>query len=138
MAPVTSLSGGWKMRMMVAISILHEPQLLLLDEPTNHLDRDAIDWLTAHLLSLQGVTMAIVSHEYDFIDDVCTDITHYDNKGQLGKPCRFVYYPMTFGQFQKLKPEVAAGLPRADHGPSAPPSEASMSKEESESTLSES
>ena len=67
---VNSLSGGWKMRMSVAISVLHEPELLLLDEPTNHLDRDAIEWLTNHLLSLKGVTMAVVSHDYDFIDQV--------------------------------------------------------------------
>ena len=52
---VNSLSGGWKMRMSIAISILHEPELLLLDEPTNHLDRDAIEWLEKHLLSLEGV-----------------------------------------------------------------------------------
>ena len=113
---VNSLSGGWKMKLSVAISILHEPELLLLDEPTNHLDRDAIDWLTRHLLSLHGVTIAVVSHDYDFIDEVCTDITHYDNGGELGKPCQFVYYPMTFSQFQKLKPEIAAGLPRHDTG----------------------
>jgi len=116
---VNSLSGGWKMRLSVALSILHEPELLLLDEPTNHLDPGAVAWLTNHLLSLEGVTMAIVSHEYDFIDDVCTDVTHYDNNGQLGKPCKFVYYPMTFKQFQKLKPEIAAGLPQADHNPNA-------------------
>jgi len=113
---VNSLSGGWKMRMSVAISILQEPELLLLDEPTNHLDRDAIEWLTQHLLSLKDVTIAVVSHDYDFIDEVCTDITHYDNGGELGKPCRFVYYPMTFKEFQELKPEIAAGLPRADKG----------------------
>ena len=113
---VNSLSGGFKMKLSVALSILHEPELLLLDEPTNHLDRDSIDWLTAHLLSLKGVTLAVVSHDYDFIDDVCTDITHYDNNGELGKPCHFVYYPTNFKGFQQLKPEVAAGLPRVTHG----------------------
>lgn len=125
---VNSLSGGWKMRMSVAISMMHQPELLLLDEPTNHLDREAVDWLTNHLLNLKGVTIAVVSHDYDFIDAVCTDITHYDNGGQLGKPCKFVYYPMTFSEFQHLKPEVAAGLPRVDHAPfptGATPSEAS-------------
>jgi len=133
---VNSLSGGWKMRMSVAISIMHEPELLLLDEPTNHLDRESIEWLTKHLLSLTGVTMGIVSHDYDFIDEVCTDVTHYDNGGQLGKPCRFVYYPMTFSEFQKLKPEIAAGLPRIDSGPpksaSQPASEVSGSEDVSE------
>jgi len=63
------------------------------------------------------VTMAVVSHDYDFIDAVCTDITHYDNNGVLGTPCKFNYYPMTFGQFQTLKPEIAAGLPRHDGAP---------------------
>jgi len=133
---VNSLSGGWKMKLSVALSMLHEPELLLLDEPTNHLDPDAVQWLINHLLSLEGVTMAIVSHEYDFIDEVCTDITHYDNNGQLGKPCKFVYYPMTFAGFQRLKPEVAAGLPRADGKPSgtseAGGSQASSAKEASE------
>ncbi|EOD31788.1 putative ABC transporter [Emiliania huxleyi CCMP1516] len=108
---VNNLSGGWKMKLSVAISILHAPELLLLDEPTNHLDRKAVEWLKSHLLSLTGVTMAIVSHDYAFIDEVCTDITHYDNGGHAGKPCRFVYYPMTFRQFQQLRPEIAAGLP---------------------------
>jgi len=143
---VNSLSGGWKMRMSIAISILHDPELLLLDEPTNHLDRDAIDWLTRHLNSLEDVTIAVVSHDYDFINEICTDITHYDNGGQLGKPCRFVYYPMTFNEFQALKPEIAAGLPRADHGVATAagvvadnktPSEVSM-ETESESELSKS
>ena len=62
------------------------------------------------------MTIAVVSHDYDFIDAVCTDVTHYDNGGDLGKPCKFVYYPMTFSEFQRLKPEIAAGLPHADKG----------------------
>ena len=116
-AEVNSLSVGFKMKLSVAISILHEPELLLLDEPTNHCDPQAIEWLAKHLQTLEGVTMAVVSHDYDFIDSVCTDITHYDNNGVLGTPCKFNYYPMTFGQFQTLKPEIAAGLPRNDGAP---------------------
>ena len=45
---------------------------------------------------------------------VCTDVTHYDNGGKAGAPCRLVYYPMGFKAFQSLKPEIAAGLPTAD------------------------
>jgi len=109
--PTASFSGGWRMRISLARALFRKPRLLLLDEPTNHLDRKAVEWLKSHLLSLTGVTMAIVSHDYAFIDEVCTDITHYDNGGHAGKPCRFVYYPMTFRQFQQLRPEIAAGLP---------------------------
>ena len=111
---VNQLSGGWKMKLSIAISILKQPELLLLDEPTNHLDRNAVEWLTRHLLSLKGVTVCVVSHDYDFIDDVATDIAHYDNDSKPGKPCRLVYYPMGFKQFQQIKPEIAAGLPTAD------------------------
>ena len=113
-AQVNQLSGGWKMKLSIAISILHKPELLLLDEPTNHLDRNAVEWLTQHLLALTGVTILVVSHDYEFIDHVCTDVTHYDNGGKAGAPCRLVYYPMGFRSFQALKPEIAAGLPTAD------------------------
>ena len=113
--PVTSLSGGWKMKLSIAISILKQPELLLLDEPTNHLDVNAVKWLTKHLLSLTNVTICVVSHDYEFIDDVATDVAHYDNGGIAGKPCRLVYYPMGFKSFQQLKPEIAAGLPTADN-----------------------
>ena len=111
---VQQLSGGWKMKLSIAISIVQQPELLLLDEPTNHLDRNAVLWLQQHLNALKGVTICVVSHDYEFVDEVCTDIAHYDNGGQAMKPCKFVYYPMKFSEFQKLKPEIAAGLPTAD------------------------
>jgi elongation factor 3 len=110
---VNNLSGGWKMKLSIAISILQQPELLLLDEPTNHLDRNAVAWLTRHLLSLRGVTILVVSHDYDFIEQIATDVAHYDNDGQAGKPCHLVYYPMGFAAFQELKPEIVAGLPTA-------------------------
>jgi elongation factor 3 len=113
-ANVTQLSGGWKMKLSIAISILHKPELLLLDEPTNHLDINAVRWLTQYLLALTRVTICVVSHDYDFIEEVCTDITHYDNGGKAGAPCRLMYYPMGFSAFQQLKPEIAAGLPTAE------------------------
>ena len=112
-AGVSTLSGGWKMKLSIALSILHRPELLLLDEPTNHLDRNAIDWLTKHLVGLEGVTILLVSHDYEFLDAVATDIAHYDNGGKAGQPCRLEYYRTGFKGFQKLKPEIVAGLPTA-------------------------
>ncbi len=112
-AGVATLSGGWKMKLSIALSILHRPELLLLDEPTNHLDRNAVDWLTKHLISLEGVTILLVSHDYDFLEDVVTDIAHYDNGGKAGNPCHLVYYRTGFKGFQTLNPEIVAGLPTA-------------------------
>jgi elongation factor 3 len=60
---VSALSGGWKMKLSIAISILHKPELLLLDEPTNHLDRAAVTWLTGHLNALTGVTILVVRRD---------------------------------------------------------------------------
>ena len=72
---VTELSGGWRMRLAIARSMLHSPDLLLLDEPTNHLDRAAVEWLTAHLQNFKA-TICVVSHDYEFLSKVATDIVH--------------------------------------------------------------
>ena len=45
---------------------------------------------------------------------VCSDIVHYDNGAQAGKPCQLVYYPMRFKAFQTHRPEIVAALPTAE------------------------
>ena len=77
---VTELSGGWRMRLAIARAMLQKADLLLLDEPTNHLDRGAVDWLANHLTSLEHTTVLVVSHDYDFLTDVATDIVHFENQ----------------------------------------------------------
>ena len=74
---VASFSGGWQMRICLGKILLQEPDLLLLDEPTNHLDLEAIEWLEAYLKK-QDVPMVIVSHDREFLDNLCTKVVATD------------------------------------------------------------
>ena len=77
--PVSSFSGGWRMRLNLAQALMCPSDLLLLDEPTNHLDLDAILWVEDWLKRYQG-TLLVVSHDRDFLDGVVNVILHIDQK----------------------------------------------------------
>ena len=70
---VREFSGGWQMRMSLGKILLQDPDLLLLDEPTNHLDLDALEWLEGYLKE-QKMPMVIVSHDREFLDQLCTKV----------------------------------------------------------------
>ncbi len=71
--PLSSFSGGWRMRVMLAKILLQQPDLLLLDEPTNHLDLPSIKWLEEYLNAFEGAYI-IVSHDRYFLDRTVTRI----------------------------------------------------------------
>ena len=77
--PVSSFSGGWRMRLNLAQALMCPSDLLLLDEPTNHLDLDAILWVEEWLKRYAG-TLLVVSHDRDFLDGVVNVILHIDQK----------------------------------------------------------
>jgi ATP-binding cassette subfamily F protein 3 len=77
--PVSSFSGGWRMRLNLAQALMCPSDLLLLDEPTNHLDLDAIIWLEDWLKRYSG-TLIIISHDRDFLDGVVNVIVHIDER----------------------------------------------------------
>ena len=77
--PVSSFSGGWRMRLNLAQALMCPSELLLLDEPTNHLDLDAIIWLEDWLKRYAG-TLIVVSHDRDFLDGVVNVVVHIDQK----------------------------------------------------------
>ena len=78
-SPVSTFSGGWRMRLNLAQALMCPSDLLLLDEPTNHLDLDAIIWLEEWLLRYPG-TLLVISHDRDFLDGVVKSIIHIDQK----------------------------------------------------------
>ncbi|RAH64674.1 putative mRNA-nucleus export ATPase (Elf1) [Aspergillus aculeatinus CBS 121060] len=96
---VGSLSGGWKMKLALARAMLLKADVLLLDEPTNHLDVANVKWLQEYLKAHTEITSLIVSHDSGFLDEVCTDIYHYEQK-------KLVCYKGNLADFVKVKPEA--------------------------------
>jgi elongation factor 3 len=74
---ITSLSGGWKMKLALARAVFEEPDILLLDEPTNHLDVKNVAWLEQYLIN-SPCTSIIVSHDSKFLNNVIQHVIHYE------------------------------------------------------------
>ncbi len=77
--PLSQFSGGWRMRVMLAKTLLRQPNVLLLDEPTNHLDLPSIQWLEDYLKEYEG-TVVIVSHDRFFLDRVVNKIAEIEHE----------------------------------------------------------
>ena len=77
--PVREFSGGWRMRLNLARALMCRSDILLLDEPTNHLDLPAILWLERWLKRYEGILL-VISHDRDFLDEVCTRIAHIEHQ----------------------------------------------------------
>ena len=77
---VSSLSGGWKMRVELARILLLEPRVLLLDEPTNHLDIKSIEWLEGYLGNYRG-TVVLVAHDKYLLDRMVDTVAELEGGG---------------------------------------------------------
>lgn len=75
--PLSTLSGGFKLRVLLAQVLAGSPDVLLLDEPTNHLDILSIRWLEKFLQGFAG-PVAVISHDHRFLDNVSTHILDVD------------------------------------------------------------
>lgn len=92
---VRDFSGGWRMRLNLAKTLMCRSQIMLLDEPTNHLDLDAIVWLENYLKRYEG-TLIVISHDREFLDAV-TDHTLHIEQQQL------FWYKGNYSAFEHLR-----------------------------------
>lgn len=74
---MSTLQGGFKLRVLLAQVLFAHPDVLLLDEPTNHLDLESIEWLVELLKRYEG-TVVVISHDRFFLNQVCTHIADLD------------------------------------------------------------
>jgi len=98
--PTSSFSGGWRVRLNLAKSLMAPSDLLLLDEPTNHLDLDTIIWLEDWLQKYTG-TLFLISHDREFIDACCRRILHIENK-------MIKSYNGNYSQFERQRAKALA------------------------------
>lgn len=76
---VTDLSGGQRMKVLLAKLLLEKPDILLLDEPTNYLDEEHINWLTRYLQEYENAFI-LISHDIPFLNSVINIIYHMENQ----------------------------------------------------------
>ena len=78
----------------------------LLDEPTNHLSESAVKWFTDYLLTLKHQTVLCVSHDSVFLENICSDVIHYEQRDVWGPYRKLVHYKGRMSDFVKLQPQA--------------------------------
>ena len=111
-APVRSLSGGERARLLLAKLMAQPSNLLILDEPTNDLDVETLDLLQDILGDYDG-TVLVVSHDRDFIDRIATSTVAMEGGG------RAQAYPGGWSDYAAQRPAVEADAPKSGGRPAA-------------------
>jgi ATPase subunit of ABC transporter with duplicated ATPase domains len=93
--PLGSLSGGFKLRVLLTQTLVASPDVMLLDEPTNHLDILTIRWLEEFLASYKGCAV-VISHDHRFLDNVASHIVDVDYE-------TITLYPGNYSRFIEAK-----------------------------------
>ena len=79
-APVSNLKASERVKVLLAMCLFGNPDILIMDEPTNHLDLKSIKWLENFLINFDNLAI-VVSHDSDFLDQVCTNTVDIDFGG---------------------------------------------------------
>ena len=88
---ISTLSGGQKKRVALALTLINKPNLIIMDEPTNHLDIEMIEWLENYLQDA-SISILLVTHDRYFLDEVCDRIIEIDNHVLYEYKGNFDYY----------------------------------------------
>ena len=72
------LTGGEKVKVLLAQALFGKPEILIMDEPTNHLDFASINWLNDFIMGLEDSIVIVVSHDRHFLNQICTNIVDVD------------------------------------------------------------
>ncbi|MFI3209765.1 MAG: ATP-binding cassette domain-containing protein [Peptostreptococcaceae bacterium] len=72
------LTGGEKVKALLAQALFGKPEILIMDEPTNHLDFQSINWLNNFIMDLEDSIVIVVSHDRHFLNQICTNIVDVD------------------------------------------------------------
>ena len=107
--PMAVLSGGYKLRVMLAQCLFSQPDALLFDEPNNHLDIYSIAWLADYLCSYQGITV-VVSHDYHFLNQIATHILDIDYETVTIYKGNYQAFVTAKDQARRLKEQEIARL----------------------------
>ena len=104
---ISTLSGGQKKKVALALSLLLPCDLLILDEPTNHLDQDMIIWLENYLKKYKGAIL-MVTHDRYFLENICTKMVELDR-------LTLTSYEANYSKYLEQKEELERQLLASDH-----------------------
>ena len=99
---ISTLSGGQKKRVALALTLINKPNLIIMDEPTNHLDIEMIEWLENYLQD-PSISILLVTHDRYFLDEVCDKIIEIDNHELYEYKGNFDYYLEKKAEREQIK-----------------------------------
>jgi ATP-binding cassette subfamily F protein 3 len=105
------LSGGWKMRAVLAALLFQQPDLLLLDEPTNHLDMPSVAWFSDFLRRYQRA-FVLISHDREFLDEQIARVVSFEPEGVRQYGGNYSQYARQRGEEAKVLENAAANVAR--------------------------
>jgi ATP-binding cassette, subfamily F, member 3 len=105
------LSGGWKMRAVLAALLFQQPDLLLLDEPTNHLDMPSVAWFSDFLRRYQRA-FVLISHDREFLDEQIARVVSFEPEGVRQYGGNYSQYARQRAEEAKVLENAAANLAR--------------------------